>query len=83
MRKSSQQIRDQLPLIQDQEPSRVIQNDTGLTRTLGPGLRLIDAAYVNDEQAFAQLDIDGDFDQLGAEPDPLYEEPAARVQAPA
>lgn len=75
----TQDPRVQLPVVQDDPPSRSIANGSGLTRQLSPTLRRIDAAYVEDDQAFARLDVGGDFDRLGAGDDPLYQDAVPRV----
>jgi hypothetical protein len=75
--------RENLPVVQDSPPGRGIASGSGITRTLAPTLRRIDAAYAQDENAVARLDVAGDFDQLGDQlginDDPLYEQPVPRV----
>ena len=70
-----------LPLVRDQPPTRTLLSEAGAepgpTRYLSPTVRRIDATYVNDDRALAQLNVTGDFDQLGD--GNLYEENVARV----
>ncbi|KIG13349.1 hypothetical protein DB30_08116 [Enhygromyxa salina] len=75
----TEDLRAQLPVVQDDPPGRVIANGSGITRQLAPTLRRIDAAYTADENALARLNVGGDFDRLGAGDEPLYADSAARV----
>jgi hypothetical protein len=75
----TQDPRAQLPVVQDADPIRAIPSGSGLTRQLSPSLRRIDAHYVEDEKAFARLNVGGDFDRLGAGDDPLYDVSPPRI----
>lgn len=75
----------QLPLVLDSSPTRTIPaSASDPIRTLAPTLRRIDAAYVNEPDAFAKLNVIGDLDNLGQVPtadefEQLYEEPVVRA----
>lgn len=77
-------VREAIPRAADESPGRRIPNDGDENRLLTPGIRLIDAAYLAEEDSIAGLllGVVDNADQLGMLDDPFvgyHEAPAPRI----